>query len=306
MTAAPDPAVPALADLRTTPAAIAVARDVVRVAGPDAVAYLQGQLSQDIAGLVVGGSARSFVLQPAGKVDAWLRATRVADDEIVLDVDAGHGEAVVARLRRFLLRTKADVDPLDWRAVALRGPGVEAAGTAAGADAELAVPAGWPGVEGVDLLGPDVRPPASMPEATPAALESLRIRCGVPALGTELTDATIPAEAGQWVIDASVSFTKGCFTGQELVARIDSRGGNVPRRVRGLTVPGDRAPTPGAAVLAAGDEVGRVTSVAPSPDGGSVALALVARAVTPPAPAEVAVAGGEAVAATVVDTPIER
>ena len=221
----------------------------------------------------------------------------------MLDLDPGHGEALVARLRRFLLRTKAEVDPLDWQTTALRGPGADAA--AREAMAELAVPAGWPGVEGVDLLGPHVRPPLAVPEADVAAYESARVRSGVPAMGAELTEATIPAEVGQWVIDASVSFTKGCFTGQELVARIDSRGGNVPRHLRGLDIPGPVAPPLDAALVVDDAEVGRVTSVAPRPgDDGVVALAVVGRAVTPPAAGLVRVDGhGGSVAATVVELP---
>ena len=72
-------------------------RDRVRVAGPEADAFLQGQLSQDMAAIAVGASALSFVLQPQGKVDALVRVTRVAADEFVLDTDAGSGDAVVAR-----------------------------------------------------------------------------------------------------------------------------------------------------------------------------------------------------------------
>ncbi|HEX6422404.1 MAG TPA: glycine cleavage T C-terminal barrel domain-containing protein [Acidimicrobiales bacterium] len=303
-----------LVDLRTSPGATEIARDVVRVSGPHAVEYLQGQLSHDVADLAVGASAPSFVLQPAGKVDAWLRVTRVADDEMVLDVDGGYGEALLARLRRFLLRTKADVDPLAWRALALRGPGAEAA--APEAVAELRLPAYWPGVEAVDLLGTAPRAPAGMAPASADAYAALRIRCGVPAMGAELTEATIPAEVGQWVVDASVSFTKGCFTGQELVARIDSRGGNVPRRLRGLdirTAPGDggRAPAavpagvePGAPVVAGDGEVGRVTSVAPSAGGGAVGLAIVGRGAAPPASVEI-VAGDRRVPAVLVDLPFE-
>jgi tRNA-modifying protein YgfZ len=293
----------AATDLRTTLGVAELARDAVRVAGPDAVAYLQGQVSQDVAALGVGSSAWSFVLQPTGKVDAWLRVTRTGDDEVVLDVDGGHGEAVVARLRRFLLRTKADVDPLDWRGAALRGPGAEAA--AGGATAELRVPAGWPAVEAFDVLGPAVSVPAGIPVAGADAYEALRIRSGVPAMDAELTGSTIPAEAGQWVIDASVSFTKGCFTGQELVARIDSRGGHVPRHLRGLVLAGDDVPPAGAPLVVNGAEVGRVTSTAPlGPGSGSVALAYVGRGVTPPAAAEVRVGSG-ALPATVLDLPLE-
>jgi tRNA-modifying protein YgfZ len=111
------------------------------------------------------------------------------------------------------------------------------------------LPAGWPGVEGADLLGPDPAARRAPEPSGPADLEALRIEAGVPVLGAELGPETIPAEAGAWVIEASVSFTKGCFTGQELVARIDSRGGNVPRPVRALRLDGDVVPPPGAEVL---------------------------------------------------------
>ncbi|HLT69159.1 MAG TPA: glycine cleavage T C-terminal barrel domain-containing protein [Acidimicrobiales bacterium] len=286
-------------DLRTTLGAAELPRDVLRVAGPEAVDYLQGQLSQDVAGLAAGASAWSFLLQPTGKVDAWLRVTRTGDDAFVLDVDAGYGEAVVARLRRFLLRTKAEVDMLPWRAVALRGPGADRVDGLAGL-----VVATWPGVAGVDVLGEDAAVPAGVERATAADLASLRVRAGIPAMGAELSEATIPAEAGRHVVDASVSFTKGCYTGQELVARIDSRGGNVPRRVRGLVLPDTAGVAPGAAVVVDGDEVGRVTSVAPAPGGGAVALALVKRAVEPPARGEVRAADGT-VAAEVVTVPFQ-
>jgi folate-binding protein YgfZ len=114
----------------------------------------------------------------------------------------------------------------------------------------------------------------------------LRIACGVPALGRELTPDTIPAEAGQWLIDASVSFTKGCYTGQELVARIDSRGGRVPKPVRVVVVEG--AASVGDEVIVDGAVVGHLTSAIASADGtGTLALAPIARSVEPPAGAEV-------------------
>lgn len=308
-TADPGPDVPPPADLRRILGAVVVPRDVVRVTGPEAIGYLHGQLSQDVEGLAVGATAWSFVLQPAGKVDAWVRLTRTADDELLLDVDGGFGDGLVTRLRRFLLRTKADIETLDWACVALRGPGAGDASAAAGGPATVAVQAGWPHADGVDLLGPQVEPPAGVSVLDRDAYEALRIRCGVPSLGAELSERTIPAEAGQWIVDASVSFTKGCFTGQELVARIDSRGGNVPRRLRGLVVargeplPGD-APVRDAPVTVEGKEVGRVTSAARSPAGGYVALAYLARAVEPPAAVEIR-AGDREVPATAVDLPME-
>jgi folate-binding protein YgfZ len=292
-------------DLRTVLGWFPEGRDVLKVAGPDAIAYLQGQLSQDIDALAVGASARSFVLQPTGKVDAWARVTRIAADEVVVDVDGGHGDALVARLRRFLLRTKADIDALDWRALAIRGPGAAQAVPAELGNDALVVPAGWPGVDGVDLLGLAVEPPLGVLEVDASAYESLRVRSGVPRMGAELTGATIPAEAGKWVIDTSVSFTKGCFTGQELVARINSRGGHVPRHLRGLVVDAGEQPPVGASVVVEGAEVGKVTSAAPAPGADrALALAYVGRAVTPPAAAVVR-HDGEALPVTVVDLPMD-
>jgi folate-binding protein YgfZ len=283
-------------DLRTTEGAVRLERDVVHVAGPEALPFLQGQLSQDVEALGVGGSAWSLLLQPTGKVGAWLRATRTGEEELVLDVDAGFGEAVLARLQRFRLRTKAELSPARWGGWALRGPSVERR-EVVGPDV-LSLPAGWPGVPGVDLLGPAVEPLPGLDELDPAALEALRVECGVPAMGAELTESTIPAEAGRWLVEVSVSFTKGCYTGQELVARIDSRGGNVPRPVRGLLLAGDPV-SPGAEVVAGDAVVGQVTSSAVSPALGPIALAPLSRAVE--IGAEVTVDGRPA---TVADPPL--
>ncbi|MGH9209571.1 MAG: YgfZ/GcvT domain-containing protein [Acidimicrobiales bacterium] len=284
-------------DLRETLGAAVVARDVVEVGGPDATSYLQGQLSQNVEGLDVGATAWSFVLQPAGKVDAWCRITRREDDRYLIDLDAGAGDRLVARLRRFLLRTKAEVEPqAGWGCIALRGPGAGTAAEEIAADAELLVPAGWPGVEGADLLGPHVEPPSGtgLVAATMTDYHALRIRSGVPAMGAELTERTIPAEVGQWLVDRSVDFTKGCFTGQELVARIDSRGGNVPRHLRGLLVADPAVPPAGATVHVDGADVGTTTSSASAAGVGfPVALAYVTRAVEPPADAVVSWPDGD-------------
>ena len=290
-------------DLRTTLAAAPLERDVVTVRGEDALAYLQGQLSQDVEALAVGDGAPALLLAPTGKVVAWVRATRTADDEVALDADPGAGAEVLARLRRFLLRTKAELDLATWSGVALRGPGALAAAVPAPPGGLRAV-AAWPGVEGVDLVGPDrtAVTTGDLPAASTAALEALRVECGVPAWGAEVTEATIPAELGQWLIDASVSFTKGCYAGQELVARIDSRGGNVPRPLRGLVVDagGEVAPMPGVAVLDGGTEVGAITSSAVSATLGPVALA--------PLPRSLAVGArvvlGDGAGATVAELPL--
>lgn len=258
-----------------------ITRDVVTVSGPDATTYLQGQLSQDVAALGVGDAAWSFVLQPQGKVATWMRVDRAGPETFRLDTDAGAGAGLVARLERFKLRTKADISlAADVPVLAVRG-----------AEVLDGVPCGWPGVVGSDVFDPD---PAALPTDLPVdavevdagAYEEQRIRAGVPAMGAEATEDTIPAELGQWVIDASVSFTKGCYTGQELVARIDSRGGNVPRHLRGLVGPGLAV---GAVVSQDGKDVGVVTSAA-----DDVALALLHRSVE--VPVRVIVDGAEVAA----------
>lgn len=231
-----------MADLRTSLGAAPIQRDAVRVWGPQAVEYLQGQLSQDIDALAPGSSVPSLLLEPSGKVSAWLRVTRLSQDELVLDVDHGFGQAVLDRLQRFKLRTKVEIELDHWSGLAVRGPGASALEAPAGS---MALPAAWPGVEGLDLLGPGEVALAGVALVDRADLEALRIECGVPALGAELSENTIPAEAGQWLIDVSVNFDKGCYTGQELVARIDSRGGNVPRRLRGVVVLDEASPPAG-------------------------------------------------------------
>lgn len=262
-------------------------RDVLRVHGPDAVTYLQGQLSQDVAGLALGRSAWSFLLEPQGKVDAWLRVTRRGDEEVFLDFDGGSADAVIARLDRFKLRSKFEVERLEWECVAVRGTGLTGHHTTPPAGDSIVAPVEWPGLEGYDVLGKPggaTVPPGST-EVDAEQFEALRIAHGVPRMGAELTPATIPAEVGQWVVDASVSFTKGCYTGQELVARIDSRGGNVPRHLMPMTAEGgpDDVPPPGTVLSVDGVDAGRVTSSAWwGRIGQPVALAFVKRGVGPP------------------------
>jgi folate-binding protein YgfZ len=295
-----------VATARTDVAAFELHRDALRVSGADAMTYLQGQVSADVAALAVGDSTWSLVLEPQGKVDAWFRLTRTGDEELLVDVDGGWGEATLARLRRFLLRVDVAIEPVERRCVALRGPlAASAVADVAGADLSPAVD--WRGLPGVDLFGPEGGPAPTVPEAIPTpdplALHVLRVEQGWPAMGRELDDSTIPAEAGQWLIDASVSFAKGCYTGQELVARIDSRGGNVPRHLRGFVLDtsggGVTVPAPGTPVVVGGTERATVTSSTYSPTlGAPVALGMLHRSVEVGTVVDVA-----GVPATVVDLP---
>ena len=280
-----------------------VARDVLSVTGPDAHSYLQGQCSQDLDGLAVGASTEALLLSPRGRVDAYLRVTRTGEESFVVDTDAGCGEAARVRLERFRLRMKVEIDRLDWACLSVRGPSVPVLVLPDGPT--LALPVDWPGWSGVDLVGPE---PADDPGLTtwlpegvvPCAeepWEAARIEAGVPVGGREVTEATIAAEAG--LVERTVSFTKGCFTGQELVARLDARGSNVARRLWGLVV-ADGARPPAGAVAWTTDgehEVGVLTSVAWSDRAGAVvALATLHRRVQPPDRVSVRWDGGVAAA----------
>ena len=262
-----------------TPAAVAalldgtaittVALDVVSVEGPEATTFLQGQLSQDVAGLAPGANALTFLLEPQGRIVAVLRIAREAPDRYRLDGDAGTGAAVLARLQRFRMRTKADLEL------------TEGAWHAAARSASLPAPEGalglpWPGLAGWDL------PVDGAARALPgghvvaeAALDGVRVAAVVPA-ARDLDERAIPAETG--LVDAAASFTKGCYTGQELVARMDSRAGAAPRTLR--RVVGEALPPEIGSPLTAtsGKSAGVLTTVAPT-YGGWAGLALVPRSV---------------------------
>ncbi len=289
-------------------AAFVAARDVIRLRGPEARAYLQGQCSQDVVALAVGEAAWTLVLAPQGKVDAFARVVVTGDDELVLDVDAGAGELLVSRLERFRLRTQVAIELVPWHVVSVRVRGLPAGDGANLSDVVVppggvAVAVAWPGWSGVDVLGPSGAgggPAAwctAVPWVDPEVAEVARIEAGFPRAGAEVTPRVMPAELG--LVERTVSFTKGCYTGQELVARLDARGSNVARRLCRLVVgagTADRAQAavlPGATVVdAGGAEVGSVTSAGTVPGSGDVvALAFLHRRVAPPAAVAVLVDG---------------
>ena len=251
---------------------------MVAVVGPDARTYLQGQLSQDVEALEVGQAAETFLLQPAGKVDAWMRVSRLAEEHYVLDVQAGFGAQVVTRLTRFLLRTDCTVEEVGWDLVTVIDAAAAGFSPPVGG---LALPVEWPGLVAVDLLGPTVDLPDGLAEGSPQDWEARRIAAGIPAMGSEMDSTTIPGSTG--VVDRSVSFTKGCYTGQELVARVNSRPAGTPTRIVRASGSGP-APSAGSEVTVGSDPAGLLTSVATLGDG-FVALVSVRRAVATPAEA---------------------
>lgn len=229
----------------TEPFWVATDREVVRVSGPDAVTYLQGQVSQDLLPMAVGDRRWTFLLQPTGKIDVLARVERTADDAFVFDVDHGFGQALVDRLQRFRIRVKVDIEPVPWRVVCVVG--------------------------GTDVVGPEARAPDGVRQGKPEELEAARVADGWPAMGREIVPGeTIPAETG--LTSVAVDFRKGCYPGQELVERMDSRGASAPRALRIVDV--DAGAERGDPVIHDGAEVGVLTSVA-----GTTAIASVKRSV---------------------------
>jgi folate-binding protein YgfZ len=279
-------------------------RAVISVAGPEARSYLQGQISQDILSLAAGDSVEALVLTPQGKLDAYVRVGVQSDDELLLDVEPAYGEATLARLQRFKLRVKATLDLRIEPMVSLRGPKSEALIAPGRHDDAFAHVVRWPGLIGIDLIGAAAALPAGVDLGDVAALEVARIEAGWPRMGKELNEQTIAAAAG--IVERTVSFTKGCYTGQELVARLDSRGNRVPLRLEGFVAPSSAGDLPDdEAPLMLGDKsVGHVTSAAFDPARGAVVgLCYLRREVEVPAECSIAMPGGE-VTAQLVALPI--
>ena len=232
------------------------------VAGEGARGYLHSQLSQSIDDLPAGESRWTLLLQPDGHVEVVARVWARADDDFVLDTDAGFGDVLEARVRRFMIRVKAEVSRTSLvAAVPLDADGSD------GDEGSRVV--GWWG-RGVVVLG-DSSPLADAADAGPEALDAARVAAGWPAMGVEIAPGErLAAEIG--LVPVAVNLRKGCYPGQELVERMDSRGAQAPRRLCQLDVGPDAQV--GDPIVVDGAEVGELTSVA-----GSLALGYVKRGV---------------------------
>lgn len=249
-----------------------VERDVVTVTGSDAKSYLHSQLSQDIASMEPGQVRTSLLLQPTGKVDSLLRVTCAAADRFVLDCDPGFGESTVARLSRFKIRVNADIElqRQSWRAIRTTSSVSDSSAIDQPFDVSGAIPAWRSDGTAYDIFSPAMMLPATLREGTQSELDESRVRAKWPVMGVDITSEMIPAETS--VVELAVSFTKGCYPGQELVERMDSRGSMAPRRLcRVICVSGAKV---GDEVVVDGEIVGVYTTVA-----GVIALALIKRGV---------------------------
>lgn len=227
-------------------------RDVVCAEGADAQSFLHSQLAQDIAALPIGASAHSFLLEPTGHITTLLRVVRHADQLFTLDTDAGHGKAIIDRLQRFILRSQVKLTMSDWRVRAFRGDNaVSLVGEGAGRAVH-----GWGSADAVDVIGEFSTLPTVGEETEPGHIDVLRVESRWPRIGIDILVGDIPATAG--VSSVAVSFTKGCYPGQELVERMDSRGASAPVVLR--VIPRDGVGV-GMRIEEDGRFMGTVTSV---------------------------------------------
>ena len=248
-----------------------IERDVITVTGSDAKTYLHSQLSQDIASMQPGDVRMSLLLQPTGKVDSLLRVTCAAADRFVLDCDPGFGESTVARLSRFKIRVNAEIElqRQTWRAVRSTESAART-NIAQTLDVSGAIPAWRCDGTAFDIFSPTMVLPATLREGSEAELLESRVRALWPEMGVDITTEMIPAETS--VVEVAVSFTKGCYPGQELVERMDSRGSMAPRRLcRVICASGVKV---GDEIVVNGEVVGKYTTVS-----GMMALALIKRGV---------------------------
>jgi folate-binding protein YgfZ len=288
-------------------------RGKLTVSGAEAAEFLQGQLTNDVEALEPGEGHYAALLDRKGHMQADMRVLRPTAEEFWIDTEPEGLEATRKHLQMYKIGREVEVaDVTAERAIlSLVGPrAVEIAGTAALPE-HICKQASVEGVDclavgtagGIDLIAAaadaerlrEALLAAGAVEVGAEAVEILRIEAGTPRFGAEMGAETMPAEAG--IVESAVSFTKGCYIGQETVARLHYKG-KPNRNLRGLGLSG---PAAAGAILRLGEkEVGRVGSACVSPALGSIALAIVRREAEPGD--ELAV-GEDGVMARVVDLP---
>jgi folate-binding protein YgfZ len=227
-----------------TAGAVVRPRAFVRVAGPDAADYLQRMVSNDVEALEVGGSCEALLLTPKARLIAPLRVWRRGEADFLLLTEPELGDVARSHLTRTRFAARCEIEPEEHRSVLVLGR------------EDGGIPNEDYGVPAVEVLDEDV----SADPVPDEELERLRILARTPRWGRELDDRVLPAEAG--LIDRAVSFTKGCYPGQEPIARLHYRG-HVNRSLRVLDVEGEAVPAPETEIRLGEKAVGRITSAVP-------------------------------------------
>jgi folate-binding protein YgfZ len=206
-------------------------------------------VSNDVAALASGESCEALLLTPKARVIAPMRVLRRQPEDFLLLTEPELGEALRAELVRMRFAARAEVEPETHSSYLLLGAEAEPEGVLAVPNEDYGIPA-W------EIL--DQEPSQELSEIGEDALELLRIEAGSPRYGKEIDDRVLPAEAG--LVERAVSLSKGCFPGQEPIARLHYRG-HANRGLRVLRIDGE-PPQPGTDVVHEGKVVGRITSAA--------------------------------------------
>ena len=272
-------------------------RAILLATGPDRQKFLQSMLTSEVLALRPGEGKPAALLDVKGHVQALLRVL-VAPSEVLLETSRERVETVKATLEHYKVAAPVRFAVKPAAILALLGPQAEAVLARAGGEAPPTIPeahressvAGVPvrvvragdlPVAGLVLHVAEAEADAlerllvdaGAAELEAAHLDALRVEAGRPWYGRDVTEANLLHETG--LVAECCSFQKGCYLGQEVVARLDARGGHVNKRLLGLRLEAPAAE--GWPVVAAGQEVGRVTTAAVSPRLGPIALAYVHR-----------------------------
>jgi len=241
---------------------------VIRCSGPDAVPFLQGQLTSDV-GRLEGRTQLAAYATAQGRVIAILRLFG-RDDALYALLPAALASPVVGRLRKFVLRAKARIDALeDWSVTWVGSDASRSAGTAQPADVAAGLVFEYP--DGRRLLA---RPGAAAEDPEAEQLwQAADVAAGLPQVSAETTEHYVPQMLNLDLLDA-ISFTKGCYTGQEIVARTQNLG-RIKRRTFRYAIRSDEAPAPLSALHLGTTKVGEVLLCA-RVAGGVELLAVVA------------------------------
>ena len=243
-----------------------IARDEITVTGLDARKFLHSQLAHDISGLAIGESIYSLLLEPTGKITSLVRVRCIADENFILDTEQGFGQIIATRLSRFKIRIKCEITTGSQIYFAFRELSAEQHSKIASQHRAMKA---WRGARlEVDAIGFDPQIDGEIRLGTFAEYEHERVLAAWPQMDVDMTSDSIPSETG--LTDVAVSFTKGCYPGQELVERMDSRGTAAPQSLRVIRATADA--TAGSSVELNGKEIGRYTTVA-----SEIALALIKR-----------------------------
>lgn len=261
-------------------------RAVFRLSGDEPLAYLHDVLAQEVAGLVPGIGALAAALSPNGRISAEVRVLPLLGGAVLIDAEPEARTGIEERIGRHAGLAGCALEPLDLPVAALRGPRTDDVLATAGLpvpphheaafverEGFLIVRVVW-GVPGVDVIGDAWALDA--PAATEAELDAARIEAGRPRFGRDFDEDVLANETP--LLERAVAANKGCYPGQESVARIRTLGG-VRRVLRGLRA--EDVLTAGADVQAGDGAVGTVTSAAALPGGGSAGIALLRSEIEP-------------------------